>query len=193
MSDKIGMIILAAGPSSRLGRSKQLLEFNGKALLRISVEIALTVASENTLVVLGYNHEEHKRVIADLPVEIVLNLDWPTGMGSSLKAGISAMQRRSSLKAVIVMVCDQPYISKEHLKKMIDVYRHNDAAIVASKYSSTVGVPVLFHRRKFAAIETIENSQGAKAIIEQNLDNAVLIDFPLGEIDIDTQEDLNRL
>ena len=77
--NNIAIIILAAGSSSRLGRPKQLLELNGKTLLQKSIETALNV-SINVTVVLGANENLVRPTISGFPINIILNENWISGM-----------------------------------------------------------------------------------------------------------------
>ncbi|GAA0891348.1 hypothetical protein GCM10009122_10270 [Fulvivirga kasyanovii] len=183
---KIGVIILAAGSSSRLGRPKQLLRFNGESLLQKSVKAALDV-SDITLTVLGAHYQEIGEEIKYLKTKSLFNLDWNKGMGNSIKFGLHEIHKEHpDLNAVIIMVCDQPFVSGELLNTMIDAY-HRGNALVASSYGSTVGVPALFDRQYFKQILKIDDKKGAKAIL--NHGDAYLIPFPQGSQDIDTPKD----
>ncbi len=190
---KVGIILLAAGPSTRLGQSKQLLDIGGEPLLKKSVETALGCLGNNIIVVLGAQHELHEQVISHLSVQVALNKDWKDGMGSSLKAGLKVVRNVvPDPEAFIIMVCDQPLVSKEHLDKLIQAHLLTGHKIVASSYNSVVGVPALFHQSLFDSIMKIDNQHGAKKIIEANPELVKTIEFPGGAIDIDTEEDYDH-
>jgi molybdenum cofactor cytidylyltransferase len=190
---KIGAVVLAAGSSSRLGTSKQLITIAGKTLLRHTSEVAYNVTGANTVVVLGFDSPAHEMEISNLPIHIVVNDKWKSGMGSSIKAGVDYLIKiTSDLDAVIIMVCDQPYLTADHLRKIIETYERTAAPVVASTYASTVGVPALFDKSLIHDVLALADEQGAKKIIQQYSDRLVEIEFPGGEIDIDTQEDLQR-
>src|SRR5690349_16891707 len=132
----IGIIILAAGSSTRMGTSKQLLPVNGEPLLLRAVRSALQSLGSHVTVVLGSNEKDHRDVIKDLKVDIIENRNWQMGMGNSLKAGVKHIRsRRSNTVGIIVMVCDQPAITAKHLNELIRVYEESGKAIVASHYA----------------------------------------------------------
>jgi len=188
------VIILAAGSSSRLGQSKQLVEFEGAPLLLKSTLTALDANYLNVVVVLGANADMHKKTIAHLPVEIITHLEWEKGMGSSLKTGLQhVLQSRSKTRAIVVMVCDQPLLTSTHLAALLETFKKTSCQIVASRYGNTLGVPALFDRTLFAEILTIKDTQGAKAIIERHSRSVEAIDWAAGFLDIDTPEDLKLL
>ena len=197
MSDQkeieIAIILLAAGSSSRMGKSKQMITIDGETLLEKSVKVALQSKSKNIMVVLGANATDHRARIENFPVEVVLNATWNLGMGNSLKVGIAHLKSKAMKKrAVIIMVCDQPLLNSAHLDKLIDTYSSTRKSIVASSYSGSAGVPALFDDSMFEQLENLSDHQGAKKVIESNRDQLIVIDFPEGSIDLDTPEDVIR-
>jgi molybdenum cofactor cytidylyltransferase len=189
----VGIILLAAGNSSRLGQSKQLVEINGISLLRKSVTEALQINCP-LVVVLGANTKAHQNVIADLNVNVVINTQWQLGMGNSLKTGLtSLLARYPELQAVMVMVCDQPYLSTTHLQKLIDGTKTQSQPIVASAYANTIGVPAIFKKEFFPNLQQVADAAGARKIIQQFSNQVYTVPFENGEIDIDTPQDLLRL
>jgi len=182
----IGIIILAAGESSRMNGSKQLLKIGGESLLRRSVTTALHLHCP-TVTVLGANFQQHKREIGDLNTEIVFNLDWKKGMGNSLKFGLNHLHHNyPTLEGVVIMVCDQPYLNTEVLYKLIKYFEVGHD-IVASSYRDTLGVPVLFGRDYFKELTKIPDEKGAKYLLKKY--ESYPVQFPEGATDIDTDED----
>jgi molybdenum cofactor cytidylyltransferase len=193
MTNALAIIVLAAGSSSRLGQSKQLLAIKGEPLLLKSVNVAIASGVKKIVVVLGANDLAHRQVINGLPVEIIYNPTWQKGMGSSLKAGLSyLLETNPNLKAAITMVCDQPLISASHLKKLMESFEQTKSPIVASFYSGSAGVPVLFAKSVFENILSINDTHGAKKILQQHLGLVSTIDFPDGALDIDTKADIEK-
>lgn len=191
---KIVTLILAAGSSSRLGQSKQLLQVNGVPMLRKTVVTALEADTNDVVVVLGHKAVQHQQIIMDLNVDIMHHSDWQEGMGSSIKAGVShILENHPHTQAILVMVCDQPYITTDHLNVLMNSYRTSGAPIVASAYASTTGVPALFDKNMFAELLELENAQGAKKILEKNIQGVLSVEFPKGAIDIDTPADYKKL
>ncbi len=190
---KLGIIILAAGSSSRMGQSKQLLDINGEPLLRRIVRIALDVVPDEVVVLLGANHEEHFKVIEDLPIKSVHNNNWERGMGSSIKAGLSHLLETSpSTSAVMILVCDQPLLTADHLKELKQAYITSGAPVAAMAYARTVGVPAIFEKSLFADLINLPDDKGAKIVIEKN-PSLLTIPFPEGSLDLDTPGDYERL
>lgn len=185
----ICIIILAAGESSRMGQSKQLLKVNDETLLHRAVKTALDADVDSVLVVLGSDHERHKLVLQDQPVEYVVNPYWQDGIGSSIKTGLSkSLSMKKPPHAVLIMVCDQPYVTSDHLCSMIETFNHAKKEVVASAYAGTTGTPALFTGSTFNNLLNIGDDEGAKKIINQSKSIA-FVELKHGEIDLDTPED----
>lgn len=190
----IGIIILAAGSSSRLGQSKQLIKLNGKSLLQHAAKVALNSEADIVITVVGSNAQLHKSEIESLKIEIIENKGWQLGMGNSLKVGLNhLLTSKPNIQAAIIMVCDQPYLTTSHLNMLINTYKKEKPEIVASTYNSIKGVPALFAASLFPKLLKLGDTEGARKIIEKHVGSMVLVPFEKGEIDIDTPEDLERL
>ncbi|MBK5280210.1 MAG: nucleotidyltransferase family protein [Bacteroidia bacterium] len=190
----IGIILLAAGSSFRMGQSKQLLEIGGEQLLLKSTRTALLSKANKVIVVLGANEVAHRKIIKEMPVDIIVNPDWQYGMGSSIKKGLQELlQIIPQMEAVIVMVCDQPLLTTDHLNKIIQKFENTQNQIIASHYSDTAGVPALFGKSLFEKLVKVDNETGAKKIIQEHKAIVQTIDFPDGEIDLDTLDDYQKL
>jgi molybdenum cofactor cytidylyltransferase len=189
----IGIIILAAGASSRMKESKLLLPVFNTSLLENIVEQAFHSSAAQIILVSG----AHAIPVESLSkfsgkVKIIHNESWPSGMGSSIKLGLlSLIEPDKSLNAVLYLVADQPYVHSLHLDTLIKTF-HETGKICASNYANSPGVPVLFPGKYFNQILTLSNEHGAKKIIMDNLDDVALIEFPQGAIDIDTPDDYQR-
>jgi len=186
----IAILLLAAGSSSRMGRSKQLLPIQGEPLLLRTTKAALQSQANNTVVVLGANAEKHEAVIKHLPVTIIVNDEWEQGMGNSLKMGLRHLTYTyPDLKAVLVLVCDQPLLTTAVLDELIRAHHETKKEIVASFYGDSPGVPVIFDRTLFLQLSQLKDQQGAKKIILENKEQVHAMAWPEGEIDLDTWEE----
>lgn len=187
---KYGIIILAGGRSSRLGKPKQLLAFENGTLIAHVARQACAVENARTVVVSGAVHEEIVKALKAIPVSVVHNPAWEEGMSSSLEAGLSALlAEEPEVRACIMMVCDQPYVDTALLEKMIFSYEQHAAEIVACTYADTVGTPALFGAAYFENLQNLAGPGGAKKIIAENQTNVFYLPFPRGIIDIDTAQD----
>ena len=189
-----GIIILAAGASTRLGKPKQLLEYHGKTLLNHSVNEAIKAKADGVVVMLGKNADLFKNEIDEEKVDVVINKDWEEGMASSVRLGLDTLlSRKPYIDAVIFMVCDQPHISSSILNDLITTQQKTTKQIVTCDYGGSIGPPALFHKKYFHELMELKGDVGARNIIQQNMNDVVTILFPEGKIDIDTKEDYEAL
>jgi molybdenum cofactor cytidylyltransferase len=185
----IAIILLAAGSSSRFGHAKQLVTHNGKSLISHAISEAKEV-SENVIIVLGANFERIKTEIEDQGAPIIYNKDWEEGMSSSIHCGLlSLLKNNIALDALILMVCDQPFVTSSLLAALIAEYDKTKKLIIASAYKDTIGTPVLFDSSFIPSLLLLKGQAGAKKIISENMGSVSTVSFPLGYIDIDTKED----
>jgi len=191
---KVDAIILAAGSSSRMGQPKQLLKVNDETLLIRTIKTVAAAGLSNIeiTVVLGSNYEQHRDIVSPLKINIQHNIDWANGMGSSLKYGLKSIVAQKP-EGVLILVCDQPLLTSEHIQKLIQQFHVSPQSIVASHYNNTDGVPAIFPSTLFEQLLRIGDDQGAKKVLQQNRQNLISVDFPDGAIDLDTPEDYDKL
>ena len=189
---KCGLILLAAGGSTRMGEPKQLMDYLGKPLVRHAVDTALASACSPVIVVLGANARSISEAIRDLPVETVENSRWSEGMGTSIQSGVRAAAERE-LDGVILALADQPLVTPEIYDRLMAHHEMTSKPIVTSEYAGTVGVPVLFAKEYFPHLLALQPEQGCKGVILRHATSAVRIGCPEAEVDIDTRVDYQRL
>ena len=189
-----GIIILAAGSSSRFGNTKQLAQFKGKTLLKHTIEEATEAGAQPVVVVTGANADEVSKEIQNEKVEIVFNKNWEQGMASGIVVGLkNAIILNKELEKVIITVCDQPFVSSSLFQQLFQGQNESAKHIVASAYANTIGTPALFTIKYFDALMGLTGDQGAKGLLKKYSDDLATVDFPDGYIDIDTQEDYENL
>ena len=189
-----GIILLAAGQSARLGKPKQLLNYKGKTLLAHSLQIAIETQLQPIVTVLGANLDILKESIEPTNTTIVINQEWSEGMASSIRCGMEELVKIApSIAGVIIMVCDQPYVTAKLLTDLVEKHEDSSQPIIASRYNNHMGTPALFDKTIFALLLSLKGDSGAKKIMKSNLDWVETVDFPFGEIDIDTSLDYELL
>jgi molybdenum cofactor cytidylyltransferase len=192
-SSSVGLIILAAGASTRMGTPKQLLLYQGRSFVRHIAEVAIASVCQPIAVVLGANAKRIKPEITHLPVHVVENQQWAEGMSSSLRVGLKALLTvTQNLEAVAIALCDQPFVSSPMLDQIVEAYHFTGQAIIASEYAGTLGVPALFSHTLFSELLALKNTEGAKQIIRKHIQEVFSVPFPEGAIDIDTPKDYEQ-
>lgn len=181
------ILILAAGSSSRLGEAKQLVRYKNKTLLYHACLKALEI-SDDIFVVLGARYEECKEQIENLNVNIIKNINYNEGLSTSIKIGISKLQ---TYDKVLIMLCDQPLINSNHLKKILEK-ANETKKIVCSFYKNSVSVPAIFTNKVYNQLLSIKGDKGAKEVIKNNNHTSILLEDKFA-FDIDTKNDLQIL
>jgi molybdenum cofactor cytidylyltransferase len=189
---KLSILILAAGNSSRLGHPKQLVEFRGETLIERTIKTALII-SEEILVVLGANSDLIESQISPFSesVKTIHNPDWQAGMGTSIRIGVEVLAKKSD--TILILLSDQPFISQEFLQNLLQTFAESNNLIAASCYENELGVPMIFDKSIFPELLKLDGEKGAKSFLNKYRDTISIINFPEGNIDIDTPEDLEKL
>lgn len=191
---KYGVIILAAGESRRMGSPKQLLKFDGGTLLSHAVDSALASGAESVVVVLGANAAQIRSSLDATRVQVVENTEWEAGMGSSIRAGLQALDAAvPGVEAAVYLLCDQPHVKTETIHSLVAAQLVTGKAVIASAYAGHIGVPALFTRAIFPELLALRGPEGAKSIIAAAPDRVAAVPFGDGAIDIDTPIDYAHL
>ena len=183
---KTGIIILAAGNSSRMGEPKQLMMYKNKTFLQHIIGEAKSANLEPVICVTGYQSELITKSITGMGVSIIYNQLWRDGMGTGIAAGIKQLLL-SDVDSVILAVSDQPHVSSDLFSSMLALKDQSGKRIVACSYAGTLGTPVLFDRDYFNQLKSLSGNQGL------NIPDVCPIEFEKGRIDIDTKEDYENL
>ncbi|ACB73999.1 nucleotidyltransferase family protein [Opitutus terrae] len=187
---RFGVIVLAAGASTRMGQPKQLLPLAGQPLVVRAVEAALASSAWPVIVVLGASADLIRPLLAKHPVLVVENPAWAEGMASSLRTGIATLQQFSrSVDGAIIALCDQPGFSADVIRRLISRQQETGRSIVAAHYEGRNGVPALFLRQHFAALAALTGEEGARTLVNRSTSEVATVDLPALAVDLDTPAD----
>jgi CTP:molybdopterin cytidylyltransferase MocA/xanthine/CO dehydrogenase XdhC/CoxF family maturation factor len=189
-----GIVILAAGESKRLGIPKQQLVFRGDTLLRNTVRTALELGAAATVVVAGKEAAMMQQQLEDMPIELLVNSGYAEGMASSIREGMKHLcQKHPPITHILIMLCDQPYVTIAHLRSLVHQQQLTGTAVAASYYAGRNGVPALFHQSVFPQLLALEGDTGAKHVIEGLGEAVTIIPFPEGVVDVDNLEAYQKI
>jgi molybdenum cofactor cytidylyltransferase len=145
-------------------------------------------------VVVGDAGDRIATELRDTPAFIVENQEWQRGLGTSIRCGLRhQLKSQPELAAVLLLVCDQPFVDVSVIGSLVTRWEHSRKAIVACHYANTLGVPALFDHACFEELLALSDKSGAKALIESREDGVASVEFEKGAIDIDTPADFHRL
>lgn len=193
---QLGAILLAAGSSSRLGQPKQLLEIDGRALVRRQAELLLDQGFACVVVVTGAERAGVEEALAGVAAQAVYNANWQDGMGSSLACGIAAMPER--VRGALVLLCDQWRVTAEDLRTLLVAWESEPARAVCTEWKNAsghtvVGAPAIFPRALFAKLVKLQGDRGAQPILKYYASGTTQVGMPNAASDIDLPADLDNL
>lgn len=184
-------IILAAGPSKRMGKlDKLLLPIDGQALVLYVVELACEWADPVIVVTTPAPYNE--AIVEQLegtPTTVVENVGHHRGMGTSIAAGVSASRLDST--GYMVMLGDMPSITSRTIELLFRRFSKDATRIVVPDHDGKYGHPVIFPPTFRTALERLDGEEGLSEILEeyQNLITPVPVNDPGVVIDIDNPAD----
>jgi molybdenum cofactor cytidylyltransferase len=185
-------IVLAAGRSTRMGGPNKLLaEIDGKKLVRIVAEQAVASKAAEVIVVTGHQAELVEQALKGLKVKFVRNPDFAGGLASSVKAGISAVS--DSVDGAVICLGDMPLIDASLIDRLIDAFAPDRGHLIAVPASEgRRGNPVLWSRRFFRELMTLDGDIGARHLIAKHAEAVaeVPVDGESAFLDIDTPQAL---
>lgn len=186
-------IILAAGSSSRMGETKQLLFFRGKLLLELVAEHAQNSALQQIIVVLGYEEQQIRRKIDFHDASVIVNADYAMGQSTSIYCGLSLVS--ATCDAAMFLLGDQPLIEGSVIDSLIEAYKYGRAPITVPVYQGRRGNPVIIDRSLFPALKALTGDTGARQLFGAHESRIHYVDVPTPEIllDIDTLADYQHL
>jgi len=186
-------ILLAAGASSRMGRTKALLDFDGKTCLERALEAVAGLA--RPIVVLGPNRGEIERRVGLDGVRVAVNPDVSSGQTESLKAGLALLPPEAT--AFLFFPVDVPLISRVEVERLIEAFRREPAAgrtIFVPSYQMKRGHPVLCRRELSAEFAALPAGASARQVLNARPERIcyVLFDEAYILMDMDTPQDYAR-
>ena len=192
---RVAGVLLAAGQGSRFGRPKALVELDGQTLAERGVGLLRAGGADPVLIVTGAAQVE---LGAEAQVRTVYNAEWPTGMGSSLRAALQALADPDvgpDVGAAVVALADQPLVGAEAVSRLIAAYQAG-ASVAVAAYDGRPRNPVLLAREHWPEVMSMATGdQGARTFLRARPELVTLVECgDTGRPDaIDTRADLERI
>ncbi len=187
-------LVLAAGSSRRMGSPKQLLAIDGRPLLEVVVAHACASRLDEVLVVLGSAADEIRSRVDLGRARMLVNPDHASGMASSLRAGLAALD--PSVDRVMVILGDQPEIGGGLIDRLLDLQKQSGLPAAALSFNGLLHPPVVLERALWGDLMDLEGDVGCRAVIRARpelvarLSSGDDLNHP---VDLDTPEDYRRL
>jgi molybdenum cofactor cytidylyltransferase len=188
----VAAIVLAAGRSTRMGGPNKLLaELSGKKLVRIATEQALASKASEVIVVTGHQADLVERALDGLKVKFVRNGDFARGLASSVKAGIAAVSANAD--GAVISLGDMPLIDAGLIDRLIEAFAPERGHLISVPVADgRRGNPVLWSRRFFKELMTLDGDIGARHLIARHAEavTEVPVEGNGAFLDIDTPQAL---
>lgn len=151
---KIGVVLLAAGKGSRMGKQpKALLRLQGVPLIERQLNALRKLGVDDIVVVTGFYHEQLEPVVRKLGVKIAHNVNPEVGQPHSVRIGIEKLG--SQFDIVIMMLCDQPLVDADDIQSLIDAFEAREhGEILVPVVQTKRGNPTLFSGKTIGEILT---------------------------------------
>ncbi|GIN91138.1 hypothetical protein J6TS1_08210 [Siminovitchia terrae] len=165
MNFKTAGLLLAAGLSSRMGKLKALLPWEGRPLIQYQIEQMKQAGIDEIIVVLGYKAEYLQKIISTFEIKAVINKNYEYGKSSSIRKGISSLHKE--VDGIFISAVDQP-VPSAILQKMKAHLEENEAAVVIPTYEMKRGHPILLHAStKNDLLLVNEETLGLRSVIRK--------------------------
>lgn len=186
---RVAGLILAAGKSERMGRSKALLPFRGSCFLTHILTEASSSNLNDVKIVLGHQAEAILQALPEIKPKALVNPDYERGQLSSLQCGLKHLSL-AGLDGVMVLLIDHPIIHRGLVNQLIEGFSRNDARIVIPSFEHRRGHPIIFSSELFSELLVAPLDQGAVSVVRKHPQEILHleVDEPGVLVDIDTPE-----
>jgi molybdenum cofactor cytidylyltransferase len=181
----VSAVVLAAGASTRMGAQKLLLPLGGEPLVRRTVREVCDAGFDDVLVVVGSDWENTLAALDGLPIRHAVNAEYASGMGSSFRTAVSHL---GGSAAAMFALADQPFVTANEYRTVLETYRRQAPAIVSVRYGDVTAPPHLWASEFFPELAQLQH--GARSVLERHRDRTLVLHFPPDLLmDLDTPED----
>ena len=178
----IAALLLAAGESTRMGRMKQLVTWDGRPLVQWQAEQLRDAGADKVVVVLGHRAKEIRAAVPSW-CGLVVNEAYKDGRATSLRAGALALP--DNTEALFILSVDQPrpaWLSRRLLQR----WRETHAPVVSPKFPRRYGHPVLLDGSLLPELRLVdEATQGLRAVVQKHTSQAVAVSIDNEALDYD--------
>jgi len=194
---KVAGLLLAAGPSTRMGKPKQLLPINGGTLLGHVLDETLKSNLDKVILILGHHAYEIKEVLRqnlnNQKIKIIENREYNKGISSSIIVGL--LEAKKYHDHVMIILGDMPNINSNLINLLLDKYLESNLPLGAVKIKAKRSHPVIFNRKMYHELLKLRGDMGARNLFVKYSDRVCLVepDNFYDDSDIDTPEDYMKL
>jgi len=190
----ISAIVLAAGESKRMGRTKQLLDWEGRPILQRVLENLGRSRVDEVILVLGHEAERILQTLDTHKVKVVINKNYKEGMITSIQQGL--INLNDQVEAFFIVLADQPAVGPEIFDRLVSEFRRGtpQKSIVLPTFHSRRGHPALFSAKYKKEALGIEGDVGFRQVLQEHPEEILAVEMDTDSIlqDIDTPDDYQK-
>lgn len=171
---KIGIVLLAAGNSTRYQGIKLLDYIEGKKMYLHILERSMELGVEPKIIVTQY--EEIQEKASEYGFKTVINKEPQLGISHSLQLGLQlALKLAPDIDGILFSVCDQPYLEKTTLERLQQTFTESEKNIASVSYEGMLGNPCIIGKQYFEDLFSLTGDVGGKKIINKYPEDVVLV------------------
>lgn len=186
---KIGCVVMAAGNARRFGENKLAARFQGKSLIRRTLEAVPGDMFDSTVVVTQY--PEIAELAKEFHFAAIRNEHPDFGISHTIELGLTKLRE---CDGVLFLVSDQPLLRRESVAELVELWKRQPDKIAALGHGGVRGNPCLFPARFFPELLELREDRGGNAVIRRHEEALVLLEVDGAELyDVDTVRALEHL
>jgi len=186
---KLGCVVMAAGNARRFGDNKLAAEYQGRSLIRRTMEMVPAEEFEKVVVVTQY---PEVLALADAFRFSALRNEHPDwGISHTISLGLSELE---DMDGAMFLVSDQPLLRRESVKALAELWRSRPDKLAALAHGGVRGNPCVFPALFFPELKALREDHGGNTVIRRHEEDLILLEVPRNELtDVDTPEALDEL
>ncbi|MCC6148468.1 MAG: nucleotidyltransferase family protein [Anaerolineaceae bacterium] len=189
----IGAVVLAAGMSTRMGRSKLSMPWGKSSVIGKVIDTLVAASVEPILVVVGGHREIVIKLLAGTPVVIVDNPNFKNGeMLESLQVGLRSLPE--DIAASLMVLGDQPQILESTVRDIMSSFQQDKPRLIVPSYQRKRGHPWLIPKNLWEEILNFKPPLTLRDFLNNNTEKIEYLNVSSDSVlqDLDTPEDYQK-
>ena len=136
-------------------------------------------------------YDEIVNCASEYGFEAIINKEPELGISHSIHLGLeAALARDPSLEGMMFGVCDQPYLKRTSIERLLMAFSLTDKNMAALAYKDVVGNPCIFGRVYYEELFALTHDIGGKKVLNRYPEDVELVMVQVEKelIDIDTKD-----